>query len=1407
MKSISYLRPSILVGSIAAAAVLAVGLGRPSHATTLIWDGSNTLNAQADGGTGTWDSNVTSNWWNGTSDVVWPNSGTDNDALFGIAAGTVNIDAGGVTANDIGFTTTGYILSGASTLTLNGTTPTITVGAGISATIGNNTATVIDGLAGLTKAGAGTLTLSGSAVNTVTGGLTVNGGTLALNLTNLAAPTDIIGSGNALTLGGGGTLQTLGKTAAVTSQTFSGTTANSGANTVRVSQNASTSNTLNLGTVSHTAGGVLNFVAGSTTIVNSVNSTTEIMRVSNATNALIGSWAFVNDSTTNTARWANVTGTGQVGTIAGITATGNMANVASATTVYTATGTFTVLSPRTAFGLQATGNSSYVLGSQSLTTMGLLSINAGTTIGVTGTTGIIVGSGNELVIAGAGNVTISTPIANKSGDNSHVTYAGGGTLTLDTAASTYTGLTTVNSGTVALGLANVLNSASGIVVNGGALGISSFDQSVASVKLSGGTITGSTGTLASASAFDVRNGTVAAILAGNSGLNKTTAGTVTLSAANTYTGLTSINAGRLDLTGSLTSNISVNAGATLGGEGSTTGSVVFNGASTLSFDPNTPAYLSANTVNATGGSVTIVPATSVGGIGIVVLEALGGITGTPGTNFVFNGRGMAYLGAGNTRLLFDFTPGAVTWRGNDPANPTYWDVNVTSNWLNGAAPDKFLSGDAVTFDDTANSFTVAIQGSSLQAGAVTFNNTANTYTLQGGGISGPASVVKNGTATVIVNNSNTYTGTTTINAGTIQLGDGTNSTASLGTGAITNNAAIVASFGTNNGSIVADIGGTGTITKTGAGNVSLSGTNTYSGLTTVNGGTLQIGAGGITGSLGTGSVTLANNATLAFNRSDIITVMNPIGGQGGLLKIGGARLTLGTSNTYTGLTTISAGSILVTAPSGVLGDTTSGTVVNPGAALLLQGTIVVSGESLSLAGEGPLAAGAFRSIGGNNEWAGNITVQAAGITRVAADAGTSLKISGNVSLSPTASDQFVLMGDGSGEISGVISGLGRLTKSATGASTWVLSGANTYTGRTTISNGFLSVASINSVLGGTPSSNLGAPTSVANGTLDLGGTGVTGGLLYTGTGETTDRVINLSGATNGGIIDQSGTGLLKFTSNLTAIAGAKTLTLQGSTGGTGEFAGNLGNGLGVVSVRKAGTGKWTLSGANSYTGVTNITNGTLAVDATGSISGTTSINISGAATFDVNALPGGFMLGSTQSITGGAGAVPGAIAGTLIADAGSIVAPGLGAGVTGTLSVSNGFSLLSTAHLAIDLAGSAAGVGYDQLIVNAGNISLAGDLAGSALAFTPTNFADVFFIIVNSGGGTTTGTLNGVAEGGSIVIGAQEFQISYTSDFGGAGFTINGSGNDVALLAVPEPGSVASLLGGLGLVLGLRRRR
>jgi autotransporter-associated beta strand protein len=110
-------------------------------------------------------------------------------------------------------------------------------------------------------------------------------------------------------------------------------------------------------------------------------------------------------------------------------------------------------------------------------------------------------------------------------------------------------------------------------------------------------------------------------------------------------------------------------------------------------------------------------------------------------------------------------------------------------------------------------------------------------------------------------------------------------------------------------------GSNASITKAGTGTMFLSANNTYNGTTVINAGTVQIGAGGTTGALSSGSA-ITNNATLVFNRSNTITqgtdFANSITGTGNLIQAGSGTLVLGT-NTYNGATTVNAGTLQLAA--------------------------------------------------------------------------------------------------------------------------------------------------------------------------------------------------------------------------------------------------------------------------------------------------------------------------------------------------------------------------------------------------------------------------------------------------------------------------------------------------------------
>lgn len=188
-----------------------------------------------------------------------------------------------------------------------------------------------------------------------------------------------------------------------------------------------------------------------------------------------------------------------------------------------------------------------------------------------------------------------------------------------------------------------------------------------------------------------------------------------------------------------------------------------------------------------------------------------------------------------------------------------------------------------------------------------------------------------------------------------------------------------------------------------------------------------------------------------------------------------------------------------------------------------------------------------------------------------------------------------IAGSGNMVISGVISGAGNVEKQvqALNATDAILSGENTYSGTTRVLAGNLSISSIKP-MGSASASSVGKPSS-GNGNIGMGAAAT---LIYTGTGDTTDRAIDLQG--NNVELRQSGSGHLKFTSNvIVSVSGTKTFNLNGSSSGTGEISGNIPNPptTGNTRIFKIGSGTWTLSGTNSYLGTTIINGGTLIVGA------------------------------------------------------------------------------------------------------------------------------------------------------------------------------------------------------------------
>ena len=578
--------------------------------------------------------------------------------------------------------------------------------------------------------------------------------------------------------------------------------------------------------------------------------------------------------------------------------------------------------------------------------------------------------------------------------------SGSGTLTL-TGNNTYTGTTEVQVGTLSLGrVGGTLLDTAAVNVNGGILDVANA-ESVGAVTLTSGTISGAAAL--TGSSYTLKSGTVSSQLAGSGIiLTKDTGGTATLGGTQAYTGATNIDAGTLNITGSLVSAISVNSGGTLSGEGSTSSSLNFgSGTSYFNYDATTGTAFTAASVSLDPSAlVLLTPSGS--GSSLVLTNSAGFAGGVIPSGFAPTARGNLSLSNLNKDLNFTATAAAnLKWSGANGINPTFWDVVNTVNWTNGGSPDRFYANDAVTFDDTASSFDVAVQGASVSPGAVIFGNSTNAYTLSGGAVNG-TTLTKTGTNTLTISNANTFSGGTTISDGTLQLGNGSTATGSI-SGAILNNAALVTNYGSNNVTVGNDISGSGSLTQSGSGTVSLTGTNSY-GTTLISAGTLQIGSGSTTGTLGSGAVT--NNATLAFNRSGTTTVSNAIGGSGAVTKLGSGSVTLSSGNSYSGLTTVSVGG-LIASTNNALGTNATGTTVTPGASLGFSGginystteKITGSGVGTTVANSGALIAvqrGFIQSVSGNNTFAGNIEINATGVSRIGTQDGAQLTLSGSI---------------------------------------------------------------------------------------------------------------------------------------------------------------------------------------------------------------------------------------------------------------------------------------------------------------------------------------------------------------------------------------------------------------------------
>lgn len=218
-------------------------------------------------------------------------------------------------------------------------------------------------------------------------------------------------------------------------------------------------------------------------------------------------------------------------------------------------------------------------------------------------------------------------------------------------------------------------------------------------------------------------------------------------------------------------------------------------------------------------------------------------------------------------------------------------------------------------------------------------------------LSGTGGITKQGAGILTLSGNNLYSGDTIISAGTLELGGGTTSGSVAGN--IVNNATLQFSH-TNDLSYSGAISGTGNVIQAGTGTVILLGTNSYSGLTTISSGILQIGDGGTSGNI---SGDIANDAGLVFNRADNLTYAAAISGSGSMIQSGAGKLILtGNNGAFTGITSVQngtlevngtlGGNLLVTSlgilgGTGTLNELTVNGIIAPGHSI---GTLTIAGN-------------------------------------------------------------------------------------------------------------------------------------------------------------------------------------------------------------------------------------------------------------------------------------------------------------------------------------------------------------------------------------------------------------------------------------------------------------------------------
>lgn len=696
----------------------------------------------------------------------------------------------------------------------------------------------------------------------------------------------------------------------------------------------------------------------------------------------------------------------------------------------------------------------------------------------------------------------------------------------------------------------------------------------------------------------------------------------------------------------------------------------------------------------------------------------------------------------------------------------------------------------------ANAITISTAGNVVSPAA-------NNVTLSGV-VSSSVGWAKAGTGTLTLTNANnTITGATTISDGTLAItGSGRMNTATYA-GAITLTAATsVLDFAGGGSSWTGVISGLGSLKKSGGSTLTVggAGNSTFSGGVTLTSGTLRVQTNDT--ALGTGTITvtsntvdtsaspvlatasaggarvLANNIAITNNGTGIttlnldggfatLTLNGEISGTGGLATTSTGTIVLGGTNTYTGTTTVNSSLLRLDSASALPGGVAtaggiSALLFNGSGADGVVGLTAATGDfTRSIGGTTPTAVqvgwsnggtGGFAAFGGDRTvnfggaaasqtWSNSGGVFGGGLILGHSTADSTITVANPIVLNVTGA-RTVTVNDGSAAVDAILSGVLSTGVSAftkAGAGTLALTAANTYGSTYTTGTTF---------------------TTISAGTLQLGTGGTTGSLTSTGTGD----------------IQNNGT---------LAVNRSNAVSLAYVIKGTG-------------AVTQLGAGTTTLTAANTYSGTTTVTNGTLALTSTGS-TGTGAVTVQTGGTI----LGTGLLLGST--FTAQIGSTVHAGNGTAQGDYGTLTfTPASGSG-------SFDFQSGSSVILGINPGGAGDLLNFDGLLN--GTLLFNGGLQVTAGSYVPMS-TETFNLLDWSNVGTPTfDSRYSAGSYSGFLLGNGDDNLGFDlPNIAGSGygwdisqFTTNGT-ISVVVVMVPEPARASLLLAGLCALL-MRRRR